>query len=60
MTNYKQQRRAAGEHLMRSIETLKEPTEAELDHFGDVAIYGDPQSFQTFRWLQSGSSTQNE
>lgn len=53
MTNYKQQRRAAGENLLRSISTLKVPTDAELEHFGDVAIYGDPQSLQTFRWLQS-------
>ncbi|MCB9635965.1 MAG: hypothetical protein H6721_27970 [Sandaracinus sp.] len=53
MTNYKQQRRVAGENLLRSIITLKAPTEAEIEHFGDVAIYADVQSLQTFRWLQS-------
>jgi len=52
MTNYKQQRRAAGESLLRSISTLRDPTEAELEHFGDVAIYGDVHALQTFRWLQ--------
>ena len=53
MTNYKQQRRAAGESLMRSISALEDPTEAQLEHFGDVAIYGDVHALQTFRWLQS-------
>lgn len=53
MTNYKQQRRAAGERLLGSIATLKTPTEAETEHFGDVALYADVHAIQTYRWLQS-------